>query len=139
MVEAANNQRVTASNADPESFDTKLTARIDAKIATLKESIEELSEKKALAMTVVLTILIVVILYVMLIVYLGVFGYANPDPSNCFYIEGVDTPSITKAAAETLAKDKGIEVKHGYPVDMGHLFRSWFLWGFWCHIIGIII
>ena len=90
-------------------------------------------------MTLVACVGIVVILYAMLVVYLGVFGYANPDPMNCYYVEGIETPTTTKAAAEAAAKEKGIEVKHGYPIDMGHLFRSWFLWGFWTHIIGLII
>jgi len=90
-------------------------------------------------MTVICTVAIVVILFIMLVVYLGVYGFSNPDPAHCYFVGGLDTPTTTSAAAEALAKEKSIEVKHGYPVDLGHLFRSWFLWGFWSHIISIII
>ena len=39
----------------------------------------------------------------------------------------------------TLAKDREIPVKTGYPVDMAHLFQTWFLWGFWDKIFQISI
>lgn len=75
----------------------------------------------------------------MLVVYLGVYGYANPDPEHVFFVDGVETPGVTKEAVEQMAKDKSVEVKAGYPVDMAHLFRAWFIWGFWSHIVGLII
>ena len=82
---------------------------------------------------------ILVLLYAMFVVYLGVYGYANPDPESCFYIDRIDTPSLTREGAEEFAKEKGIDVRPGYPVDMAHLFRSWFLWGFWSHIVGLVV
>jgi len=82
---------------------------------------------------------VVVLLYSFLIVYLGVYGYANPDPENCFYVDGVDTPGLTAESTEALATEKGIAIRAGYPVNMAHLFRSWFLWGFWSHIVGLVV
>ena len=90
-------------------------------------------------MSAIVTAGIIVILFSMLVIYLGVYGYANPDPEHCYYVDGVDQPATTRDAAEKLANDKGVEIKHGYPVDMAHLFRSWFLWGFWSHIIFLIL
>mmetsp|Transcript_34 Transcript_34/g.57 ORF Transcript_34/g.57 Transcript_34/m.57 type:complete len:172 (+) Transcript_34:284-799(+) len=82
---------------------------------------------------------IIVILFSLLIIYLGVYGYANPDPEHCYYVEGLDTTAITKPGAEQLAKDKNVELRHGYPVDIARLFRSWFVWGFWSHILFLVI
>ncbi len=38
-----------------------------------------------------------------------------------------------------MAKDRGVGVRAGYPVDMAHLFRAWFTWGFWGSIIQILV
>ena len=67
------------------------------------------------------------------------YGYGGPDSKHAFYIDGVDTPAMTKKGAITIATERKIEIKDGYPVDMGKLFRSWFLWGFWGSIVQILI
>ena len=72
-----------------------------------------------------------VILYTIFVVYLGIFSYGNPDPVHCHYIEGLDTPGLSRAAVTTLANERAIPIRAGYPIDVAHLFRSWFLWGFW--------
>ena len=77
------------------------------------------------------------ILYTVLVVYLGVYSYGNPDPPHCYYIDGLDTTGRSKAAVTILANDFGIPIRTGYPVDIAHLFRSWFLWGFWGSIAWI--
>ena len=74
---------------------------------------------------------ILVILYTVLVIYLGIFSYGNPDPVHCYYIDGLDTTGLSKAAVSTLAIERNIPVRTGYPIDVAHLFRSWFLWGFW--------
>ena len=42
---------------------------------------------------------VTVVLYTILIVYLWIFGYSNPDPESCFYIDGLDTTAKTRVAA----------------------------------------
>ena len=83
---------------------------------------------------------VAVVLYILLVVYLGIFGYNNPDPESCFYIDGVDTTAKTRIAAVNKAVEVEVKVRAGYPIDMAHMFRSWFIWGFWDKIsqIGII-
>ena len=66
-------------------------------------------------------------------------GYSSNDPANAFYIEGVDRPGLTKDAVTALATEANVTVKAGYPVDMGHLFRSWFKWGFWGSFLNIVL
>jgi len=105
----------------------------------MEQSIDYVTASKTLMMTCVLTCAIISIFYALFIIYLGIYGYGNPDPEHAFYIDGLEKPTTTKTLAESLAKDKNIEIHHGYPVDMAFLFRSWFLWGFWSHIIALVI
>lgn len=82
---------------------------------------------------------ILLVLYLVFVICMGVYGYGGPDMKNAWYIDGVDTPALTKKGAITIATERKIEVKDGYPVDMAKLFRTWFLWGFWGSIIQILI
>ena len=74
---------------------------------------------------------LVIIALNVLIVFLGIYAYGNPDPLHCYYVKGVDTTAVDKNSALILAEDRAIPVEPGYPIDIAHLFRSWFLWGFW--------
>lgn len=74
-----------------------------------------------------------------MLIFLGVYGYANPDPISCYYVKGLETTATTKEAIETMAREKDITVRAGYPVDMANLFRAWFIWGFWGAIVNLII
>ena len=51
----------------------------------------------------------------------------------------MDTTALSKYAAATMASDRGIKIRTGYPVDMAHMFRTWFIWGFWDKIFQITI
>ena len=79
------------------------------------------------------------ILYGILVIYLAIYAYSNPDPPHCYYIAGLDTPAITKSTALILAREEEIPVRDGYPVDIAHLFRAWFIWGFWGSIYQIVV
>ena len=77
--------------------------------------------------------------YANFIVYLGVYGYLSSDSMHSYYIEGLETPWSTTEQALNFAKSMNVDVNPRYPVDMAHLFRAWFIWGFWSHIVGLII
>ena len=77
--------------------------------------------------------------YIVFVIYLGLYAYDNPDPENCFYIDGLDKTTPTKLEAINLAIDRGIPIPTGYPVDMAHMFQSWFIWGFWDKMYQITI
>ena len=79
------------------------------------------------------------VLYLVFFVYLGVYGFGNPDPDHAYFIDGVGKPALTREAALALATEQSVEVRRGYPVDMGHMFRSWFLWGFWASAFNIAL
>ena len=79
------------------------------------------------------------IVYMVFVIYLGVYAYANPDPARCYYVDGLDTTGLSKETVETMAKDQNITVREGYPLDMAHLFRAWFTWGFWGSVVQILI
>ena len=79
------------------------------------------------------------LLYVIFMAFLAVYGWKNPDPANCFFIDGLDAPALTKELITEQAAAKGVAVRPGYPIDMGHLFRSWFVWGFWGSIFTVAI
>jgi len=67
------------------------------------------------------------------------YTYGNPDPRHCYYIDGLDTTGLSKAAVVTMAEERGIQISTGYPVDVAHLFRIWFMWGFWGSILQITL
>lgn len=79
------------------------------------------------------------VLYLVFFVYLGVYGFGNPDPDHAYFIDGVGKPALTREAALALATEQSVEVRRGYPVDMGHMFRTWFLWGFWASAFNIAL
>lgn len=79
------------------------------------------------------------IAYAILVVYLAIYGFSNPDPRHCYFIKGLDTPALSKSTVLILARDREITVPEGYPLDISHLFRAWFVWGFWGTIYQIII
>ena len=72
------------------------------------------------------------------LVYFWRYGYSNPDPQNCFYVDGLETTGKTRLEATTKAIDVQITVPTGYPIDMAHIFRIWFIWGFWDKIYQTI-
>ena len=82
---------------------------------------------------------VLTILYAIFVVFLGVFAHGTVDPLHCYYIDGVETPGLTKDAVSKLATDRDIPVRTGYPLDIAHLFRAWFIWGFWTSLIQIAI
>ena len=77
--------------------------------------------------------------YLFFTVYLFIYGYGRPDPNACYFVSGLDQPEKTRDAAIEAAKAANIEVKKGYPINMGHLFRVWFIWGFWSQVFFISI
>lgn len=80
-----------------------------------------------------------VILYTVFVFFLGIYGYNNPDPDACYFIEGLETTELTRADAISKAASLGVPVKVGYPVNMAHLYRAWFIWGFWDKLYQLVI
>ena len=70
--------------------------------------------------------------------YLFNFGFGSPDSRHCYYVDGLDTVERSKEAIIEVAEDKEVPVTKGYPIDMGHLFRSWYLWAFWGSIFNLV-
>ena len=79
------------------------------------------------------------ILYFVFVICEGVYGFGGPDARHAFYVEGMDAPAATKKEAVSMAVDRNIEIRDGFPVDMAKVFRAWFLWGFWGSIVQILI
>lgn len=79
------------------------------------------------------------LLYGIFTIFLAAYGYGGSDPKNCFYVDGVDSVGLTREQAIGTATAAGVQVKAGYPVNMAHLFRGWFLWGFWTSLYTIAI
>ena len=70
---------------------------------------------------------------------IGKYAFGFHDPKNCYYIDGVDTPGTSRLDAEQKAMELQIAVKPGYPIDMAHLFRAWYIWGFWDKVFQLTI
>lgn len=80
---------------------------------------------------------VIIVGYLVLLVFLGIYGYNNADPSHAYFVPGVDKPALTRPAAISLAESAGVAVRAGYPTDFAHLFRVWFLWGFWGSLVFV--
>lgn len=119
-------------------FTDEMELKCNDNIAKMQEGFAKIGESKAALACALVCGGTIVLLYALFVIYLGVYGYANPDPAHCYYIDGVDTPATSREAAVDIATQRNITIKPGYPVDMAHLFRSWFLWGFWANIIGLL-
>ena len=59
-----------------------------------------------------------------------IFGFLNPDPKNCYYYPGVDIPERDPLVLKTTALEMNLKLLNGYPVNMAHVYRLWFQWGF---------
>lgn len=79
------------------------------------------------------------ILYFILTAVLYKYGFAGFDPKNCYFVSGLDVPALTREAAVTAAEAADVTVSKGYPINMGHMFRVWFKWGFWSCVVTIVI
>lgn len=79
------------------------------------------------------------IVYAIVMIYLGIYAYGNPDPNECFFVDGVESTRRSRAAIIAEAGTLGVEVRPGYPINMATLFRSWFMWGFWGSIFQIAL
>ena len=102
------------------------------KYVTLVEGYEE---KKI----VLVAALFILCAYLVLLSFLAKYAFANPDPQRCFYVDGLKTTAFTAWSAKELAAEVGLPVKPGYPIDVAHLFRAWFVWGFWGTLIGLVL
>ena len=75
--------------------------------------------------------ILIFLAYAVFVTYLGKFAFSSPDPKHCWYIDGLNTSAFSVMSAKEIALARNIPVKDGYPVDMAHIFRAWFKWGFW--------
>ena len=78
-------------------------------------------------------------LYLFFTVYFYAYAFGSPDPKGCYFVSGLDTPELTRNAVVQAAKEANVDVKKGYPINIGHLFRVWFVWGFWGAISNILL
>ena len=82
---------------------------------------------------------VVSVTYFVFMIYLGIYAYGNPDPASAYFVDGVDSTALTRVAIVNKAGELDIAVRAGYPINMAHLFRTWFLWGFWGSVFQISI
>mmetsp|Transcript_25131 Transcript_25131/g.29494 ORF Transcript_25131/g.29494 Transcript_25131/m.29494 type:complete len:311 (+) Transcript_25131:50-982(+) len=122
---------------------TGLAERIEEKELSnrsfLEQGIHMITASQARLITASVSAGIFLVLYLVFVVCEGIYGYSGPDMKTAWYIDGVDTPSLSRKGAITMATEREIPIKEGYPVDMAKLFRTWFLWGFWGSIMQMLI
>ena len=67
------------------------------------------------------------------------FGFMNPDSKDCYYYPGVKLPERDPLVLKTTALEMGLKELKGYPVNMGHVYRIWFMWGFFSMIGSLFL
>ena len=70
-------------------------------------------------------------IYGLYLFWIGRYAFGFDDAKNCYFIDELDTPGTSQLDAEQKALALQIPIKPGYPINMAHIFRAWFLWGFW--------
>ena len=78
------------------------------------------------------------IAYIVLFAVVSYFAFHDPDPSQCFYMPGLDVPATREDDLISIAASMHIEVKPEYPVDFARIFRLWFTWGFYATLIPVL-
>ena len=76
--------------------------------------------------------------YLLFMIYLANYGFGSPDSRHCYYVDGLDTVEKSREDIIKVAEDKEVPVSKGYPIDMAHLFRSWYLWAFWGSVFNLV-
>ena len=66
-------------------------------------SFEKVTIKTNFKIASITIVSLLIILYGIFVVYLGVFAHGNPDPSHCYFIDGLENPGLTRSAVNTLA------------------------------------
>ena len=51
---------------------------------------------------------ITVIVYAVVMIYFGVFAYGNPDPAECFFVDGVEQTKRSRQAIIDQAASLGV-------------------------------
>ena len=89
----------------------------------------------------VISVLVAGVTTIVLGVYLGIFGYADTtDPDGCFYIMGMGRVVMAdEQALRDQAEAQNVTIGKGYPLNIAHMFRIYFRWGFWNVIAQIIV
>ena len=109
--------------------------RFDERALGSQTDLKNAETSRMCAATVVCVIFI---LFAILTVYLGIYGYNETDPAQCWVVYGLSVAATTRAEAETKAEAAGISVDDGYPIDMHKIFTIWCRWGLWQNSAFII-
>lgn len=80
-------------------------------------------------------LVIFLVIMLTLAAFLLYYGFFSPDPSDCFYVKGVESPERIRSNIISVANQLNIKVSQGYPLNMAKTFRVWFISGFF----GILV
>lgn len=74
---------------------------------------------------------IVAITYIILAGWMAILAYRSPDPKSCYFVLGLNKVHSEYDTIKKIASEEEITIRRGYPIDMAHVFRTYFTWGFW--------
>ena len=101
---------------------------------------KENGQDNPVAKAVGLTITVIVTGFLAtVIIYLGIYAYKNPDPKACWVVRDLHTTAKTKQEVVARANAMGIDITEGYPQEMHRLYIAWFRWGFYTHLVYVIV
>ena len=70
--------------------------------------------------------------YVTLLVFVGIYAYKNPDPTDCWYLAGMQ---VGMASEEAALADMPQDL--GEPVNVHAVYTGWFTWLFWTLMVPV--
>ena len=77
----------------------------------------------------------IIVLMLTIVIYLGIYAFDNPDPTDCWYIDGLPQTFLSEYEARQAALQQKLEIPDHEPINVHRVFVIWFTWGFWT-IIG---
>ena len=61
-------------------------------------------------------------------VYLTIYAFSNPDPTDCWWVDGMAAGTVSKTIAESAGAALTPVME---PINAHSVFVAWFVWGFW--------
>ena len=78
----------------------------------------------------------ILVFFLFFTVYCGIYGYANPDPEECWYTDGLEHSYDTKEEAQMAAEEANLRTIQVHNIH--DQFVSWFVKGMYFNLICCI-
>ena len=72
------------------------------------------------------------------LVVAGIYAFNNPDSAECWVLNGLERPALSREEITQVAEEHDIAVTDEIIKEYHQLFTMWFYWGFWLMLVPSI-